>query len=247
MRSGELADLAGVTVRTLRHYHQIGLLPEPRRGVNGYRDYTVHDLIALLRVRRLAELGIPLDGIPDLDSTPGAGDAALDALDAELVAQIARLEARRAVIASLRSDGASLDLPPQFAPFARTLTAHRAADAADIERDLFVLLSHLSGPAHEHRLLALVERLTEIGDAPGVRAMQLRFDELPADAPEDQRSSLTADYLDVYAAFFGAVGEAGPLVVPPVTVRLIAEYTGDRLNQAQLDVLGRVEAALDAG
>ena len=46
MRSGELAALAGVTVRTLRHYHQIGLLPEPERGGNGYRDYDVHDLLA---------------------------------------------------------------------------------------------------------------------------------------------------------------------------------------------------------
>lgn len=35
---GELAELAGVSVRTLRHYEQIGLLA-PKRGENGYRVY----------------------------------------------------------------------------------------------------------------------------------------------------------------------------------------------------------------
>ncbi|MEV4016841.1 MerR family DNA-binding transcriptional regulator [Nonomuraea angiospora] len=40
MLSSELAELAGVTVRTLRHYHQIGLLPEPRRASGGYRNTT---------------------------------------------------------------------------------------------------------------------------------------------------------------------------------------------------------------
>lgn len=39
MRSNELAKLAGVTVRTLRHYHAIGLMAEPSRAENGYREY----------------------------------------------------------------------------------------------------------------------------------------------------------------------------------------------------------------
>ena len=36
LRSGDVAKLAGVTVRTLRHYRRIGLLPEPPRDDNGY-------------------------------------------------------------------------------------------------------------------------------------------------------------------------------------------------------------------
>ena len=50
MLSSELAELAGVTVRTLRHYHQIGLLPEPPRSTGGYRRYNVSDLVRLLRI-----------------------------------------------------------------------------------------------------------------------------------------------------------------------------------------------------
>ncbi|WP_084195160.1 MerR family DNA-binding transcriptional regulator [Streptosporangium amethystogenes] len=37
MNSSELGSLAGVTVRALRHYHQVGVLDEPPRGPNGYR------------------------------------------------------------------------------------------------------------------------------------------------------------------------------------------------------------------
>lgn len=60
MRSKELADLAGVTVRALRHYHQLGLLPEPPRAKNGYREYGAVDLARVLRIKRLSSLGISL-------------------------------------------------------------------------------------------------------------------------------------------------------------------------------------------
>lgn len=66
MKSSEIAKLAGVSVRTLRHYHAIGLLPEPPRGENGYRDYSAGDLARLLRIKRLASLGFPLARIGDV-------------------------------------------------------------------------------------------------------------------------------------------------------------------------------------
>jgi len=56
MRIGELAGLAGVSTRTVRHYHRIGLLPEPRRRENGYRSYELRDLVLLLRARRLIDV-----------------------------------------------------------------------------------------------------------------------------------------------------------------------------------------------
>ena len=58
MRSKEMAKLAGVSVRTLRHYHSLGLMPEPERSANGYRDYSPADLARLLRIKRLASLGL---------------------------------------------------------------------------------------------------------------------------------------------------------------------------------------------
>lgn len=59
----QLAELADTTVNTLRHYHRLGLLDEPERRYNGYKQYEVRHLVSLLRIRRLAELGVPLSQI----------------------------------------------------------------------------------------------------------------------------------------------------------------------------------------
>src|SRR5690606_8663333 len=49
----ELAELAQTTVNTIRHYHHLGLLAEPARKDNGYKQYGVKHLARLLRIRRL--------------------------------------------------------------------------------------------------------------------------------------------------------------------------------------------------
>jgi DNA-binding transcriptional MerR regulator len=61
MRIGEVAGLVGISARAVRHYHRVGLLPEPARKANGYREYSLRDAVALARVRRLTELGLSLD------------------------------------------------------------------------------------------------------------------------------------------------------------------------------------------
>ncbi|WP_415962299.1 MerR family transcriptional regulator [Collinsella tanakaei] len=83
MKSNELAKLAGVTARPLRHYHAIGLLDEPPRQANGYRDYRPEDLLRVLRIRQLASLGFPLDQVAGM----------LDELDAERSQREPRLPA----------------------------------------------------------------------------------------------------------------------------------------------------------
>lgn len=94
MRSKEIADLAGVTVRTLRHYRKIGLLREPERAENGYCEYTVNDLVRLLRIKTLSSLGFSLVDIAhmlDADDAAQGGSAyddKLDELDRELASQI---------------------------------------------------------------------------------------------------------------------------------------------------------------
>ncbi|MEU8226838.1 MerR family transcriptional regulator [Kribbella sp. NPDC048915] len=59
----EVARLAGVSVRTLRHYDAIGLLPPGRVAANGYRYYGRAELLRLQRILLLRELGVPLPGI----------------------------------------------------------------------------------------------------------------------------------------------------------------------------------------
>lgn len=90
MRIGELAGLVGTSTRAIRHYHRIGLLAEPARKANGYREYSLRDAVELARVRRLTELGLSLDEVSDAL----AGDAGRDLTEIlrELGADLARQE-----------------------------------------------------------------------------------------------------------------------------------------------------------
>src|SRR5690242_16911586 len=70
---GQVAALSGVTVRTLHHYDQIGLVRPSGRTSGGYRQYGPTDLDRLHRVLSYRELGLPLDDIQSiLDAGPGA-------------------------------------------------------------------------------------------------------------------------------------------------------------------------------
>jgi DNA-binding transcriptional MerR regulator len=60
MQSGELANLAGVSTGTLRHYERLGLLPRPRRTESGYRQYTPPSLERVRLIRRALSVGFSL-------------------------------------------------------------------------------------------------------------------------------------------------------------------------------------------
>jgi DNA-binding transcriptional MerR regulator len=109
---GQLAGYAGVTVRTVRHYHQIGLLPEPERDASGYRRYGAKAAVSLLKIRTMADAGVPLSRIGQLlaaDTQTFA--AAVQAVDNRVRDEIERLETSRKQIARLTA-GDSLMLPP---------------------------------------------------------------------------------------------------------------------------------------
>ena len=63
---GEVARIAGVTVRTLHHYDDIGLLPASARTAGGYRAYTESDIVRLQQIRSYRELGFGLDEIAEM-------------------------------------------------------------------------------------------------------------------------------------------------------------------------------------
>src|SRR5215217_5827672 len=75
MNVGEVAALAGVTVRTLHHYDRIGLLSPSGRTSSGYRQYAAADLDRLHQVLLYRELGFSLEEVADLlsdDADPEA-------------------------------------------------------------------------------------------------------------------------------------------------------------------------------
>ncbi len=93
MRIGELAEMVGLSTRAIRHYHHRGLLPEPARRTNGYREYGVRDVVVLARIRRLTELGLSLDEVRDALADEQGRDLreALVALDGDLARQEAAI------------------------------------------------------------------------------------------------------------------------------------------------------------
>jgi DNA-binding transcriptional MerR regulator len=155
MRIGELAGLVGISTRAIRHYHRVGLLAEPARKANGYREYSLRDAVELARVRRLTELGLSLDEAGDAL----AGDAGRDLveilreLDADLARQEADLRQRRARLAQLLRQAEAGGQPSEQAPVSPELAglfdrmAHVAAERpgpepamAAKDRDLMALL-----------------------------------------------------------------------------------------------------------
>ncbi|MDM7883720.1 MerR family transcriptional regulator [Curtobacterium sp. RHCKG23] len=66
MHIGELAERAGMSLRTIRHYDEVGLLVPSGRTTGGFRVYTVGDLERLLVIRRMKPLGFTLDEMAEL-------------------------------------------------------------------------------------------------------------------------------------------------------------------------------------
>ncbi|MGN6721096.1 MAG: MerR family transcriptional regulator [Marmoricola sp.] len=113
----QLATYAGVTVRAVRHYHQIGLLPEPERDHSGYRSYDAAAVVTLIRIRTLAEAGVPLARVQELlEAGPDEFASAIEQLDKDLRAEVRRLQRNRDQIAKLAA-GDSLALPQSAVDF----------------------------------------------------------------------------------------------------------------------------------
>ncbi|WP_422744126.1 MerR family transcriptional regulator [Mycobacterium sp. WMMD1722] len=118
----QLAELAGATVKTVRHYHRLRLLDEPERMSNGYKQYGPAHLVRLLQVKQMSERGIPLAQIRAMATSTAAPDTAFEVLDAELEATIARLLRVRAQLALIREHRVPLDTPSPFESVAQGLS-----------------------------------------------------------------------------------------------------------------------------
>src|SRR3954469_17616251 len=98
MNVGEVAELAGVTVRTLHHYDRIGLLSPSERTAAGYRQYTPADLDRLAQDLVYRELRVHPEDDPDLPDGPDADPAAHLRRQHRLLRE--RLERTRAMVAA---------------------------------------------------------------------------------------------------------------------------------------------------
>ncbi|MYT36430.1 MerR family transcriptional regulator [Streptomyces sp. SID8356] len=195
MRIGEIAALTGVTSRAVRHYHHIGLLPEPSRQANGYRAYTARDAVLLARIRRLTEIGLSLDEVRDVlaDDAGRELSEVLGELDADLARQEREIGERRRVLAALLETPPASDGP--LSPALATLLERAPAagsPAAAKDREHLLLLDAAGGGGGAGS--ELYAALRPLADDPGVAVLYERLDELAGAPADDPRvPALAAD------------------------------------------------------
>jgi DNA-binding transcriptional MerR regulator len=139
---GQLAAYAGVTVRAIRHYHAKGLLPEPERDHSGYRRYDAAAAVELIRIRTLAEAGVPLSRVRELlAASEEEFAAAVAEIDRRLRAEIRERQHHRERIARLAA-GDSLALPPEAVAYLdRMRDLGLPQEMVDGERDAWILVA----------------------------------------------------------------------------------------------------------
>src|ERR1700754_1383872 len=225
----EIAELAGTSLRAVRHYHEVGLIPEPERRANGYKQYGVSHLVRLLRIKRLVDLGFSLSQIAAMGDDDHHPAEALRALDAELAATIEQLQRARVELGLILRHHAPTDLPTGFA------SAAGGAELSEADRSVVVVMSRLMGP---RRLEAYAEVLRSVAIDP----TDTEFDSLPANADAEVRQDLA----ERMAPRIRRIQAEHPDMAMPDTdaprrKRLVNESTAaavrDLYNQAQVDVI----------
>ena len=192
---GQLAAYVGVTVQAIRHYNARGLLAEPARDASGYRRYGARAVVDLVRIKTLAEVGVPLARIAELlAAAPGDFAHAVDGIDRALGRQIRELQQRRRRLAQL-TQGEHLYLPEEVVAALEAVRAMGVSErAVGIERDAWILVAALSPelvPAWA------AEKARQLSD-PEFRRLYLACDEAydwdPGDPRLDELATLIADW-----------------------------------------------------
>jgi DNA-binding transcriptional MerR regulator len=190
---GQLAAYAGVTVRAVRHYHQIGLLPEPERDASGYRRYGPRAVVSLIKIRTLANAGVPLSAIGQmLEADAPAFAETVQRIDSHLREEIERLEISRKQIAQLAA-GDSLALPPEVVSYLGRLREIGASQrVVEAERDAWILVA---ARWPESIREVMTEKHAQLDDPRLVRLYRLGSELLESDAADDPRLQEVADIM----------------------------------------------------
>ncbi|MGH3366470.1 MAG: MerR family transcriptional regulator [Nocardioidaceae bacterium] len=203
----QLASYTGVTVRAVRHYHAKGLLPEPERDHSGYRRYDAAAVVDLIRIRTLADAGVPLSRVEQLLAADDAEfAAAVEDIDRRLRAEIRERRRHRERVAQLAA-GDSLALPPDAVAYVTRLRELGFSDpVVEIERDSWILVA-AQAPDQVPAMMALKQQQIE---DPAVRELYISIGEIFECAPDDPR---LPEFADRFVAFIQALGEKAQQVV----------------------------------
>jgi DNA-binding transcriptional MerR regulator len=244
---GQLAGYAGVTIKAVRHYHQRGLLPEPPRDSSGYRRYSAEHAIDLVKIKTLAEAGVPLARIKELlAADPGRFAAAIAEIDRDLQERAEELLRTRERIAQL-SAGGRLFVSAEVAGYLDRLRDLGVSQrSVQMERDIWILLQSASP---KEAAIWIADKRDAIGD-PEFCALYLEYDAAFGWSPDDPRLYALADRTGRWFARRHGRLESGTRAVPdPAIAHLVTTSAGvsspawDRLTEiAQERMAGRSAA-----
>ena len=214
----QIASYAGVTVRAVRHYHAKGLLPEPERDHSGYRRYDAAAVVELVKIRTLADAGVPLSRVRELLT---AGDSqfagAVEEIDRRLRAEIRERQRHRERIAKLAA-GDSLALPLEVTTYLdRMRELGFRQRLIEVERDSWILIA-AQMPEAVPDLMAI--KRTQI-EHESLRNLYLDVGELVDCGPDDPRLPALADRVAAFIAAAAAEAE-GLEEEHPVSEDLVA-------------------------
>ncbi len=201
----QLASYAGVTVRTVRHYHAKGLLPEPPRDHSGYRRYDAQAVVELIRIRTLADAGVPLSRVSELlDAGPGEFAAAVAEIDARLREEIRERQRHRERVAQLAA-GDSLALPPEVVGYLDRCREFGVNERViTVERDSWILIA-AQVPEQIPQLMALKRQQIE---DPKMRELFIDLGEYFDCGADDPRLTELADRMEAF--LYAAADAADP-------------------------------------
>ncbi|MFF0267152.1 MerR family transcriptional regulator [Kribbella sp. NPDC004536] len=211
----QLAAYAGVTVRAVRHYHKIGLLPEPGRDRSGYRSYGSAAVVRLIRIHTLADAGVPLARVQELlDAAPAEFSDGVQAIDKELRAEIRRLQDSRRRLARLAA-GDHLALPPSVLGYLDLLRAHGVSERyIEMERDAWIMIA---AQVPELIDVIIAAKHKELDD-PDARKLYSLVSEA-VDHPNGEE--LLYEIADLLERIYTRAYEAGQLGVDPFDEKLV--------------------------
>ncbi|MEV6382599.1 MerR family transcriptional regulator [Streptomyces sp. NPDC051773] len=196
MRIGELAAAVGVTPRAVRHYHHLGLLPEPDRRANGYRDYTLRHMVVLARIRRLTELGLGLAEVRDVLADDAGRELVevLGELDVDLARQEDEIRERRGRLHVLMEEARAGRLPaegpvsPELAALFGKFGPAPHSPMAAKDREVFALLETTATPEARAEMLAGLESMMSVpGAVERAHEAYALLDALADAEPDDPR------------------------------------------------------------
>ena len=238
-----ISDLVGITVRTLRYYHQIGLLREPKRTTKGLLYDETH-LLTLLRIKRFSMMSLTLDEIADIIHTPTSPRARriLLELDQALADRVAEIESQRRVIEECLRDNTPVDVLPRFARHLAALRRLGNYDTTAADK----ALEELAAGYGSEEVARVVDAVIQDPIISRLSVLEERLRRINEDSGEPELTDLAKDYGRLLVDLYTVNAQAG---LKSVSGHDLVEAIGlaeSTANEREREVLKRALTVLAA-